>query len=61
MRLTGQGVSTNNLVMPAYAYYYQAPLAFDVASIKAVKVTPDLYNINLGKARNGTVTLGTRR
>lgn len=63
MRLTGGGVSTNNLVMmmPPFAYYLQVPPqpAFDVASVKVGGPTQgDLIYINTGKILNGTVTLG---
>ena len=38
------------------AAWAQSP-TFDVASLKAVKVTGDLYNANLGRAQHGEVTL----
>lgn len=48
------------MMMPAYAYYIQAPApAFDVASVKiGGPIQGDLIYINTGKILNGVVTLG---
>jgi uncharacterized protein (TIGR03435 family) len=48
------------MIVPAYAYYSQAPApAFDAATVRpSAPIVGDTYNINTGKILHGVVTLG---